>query len=218
MIQPDPKPFFVSEKRDVTQQSQQLRDALATHEDKLRDAAQAFVHTLGLAREPIRIAELASEALQRAAQRALEEAEAYQVEQPPYPWLRKFVYNAVRTLRSEHLTERKHLSLVADTITAQRAQLQGADNITDEELLGRLWAGRNETEQQLEWREIFQLMPPEDRLVLELYLDGHTGEGLAAELSKRFGRAIRRGAADTRLSRAKSRLPNAYRTYRQLHE
>jgi hypothetical protein len=108
------------------------------------------------------------------------------------------------------------LSLVSDTAAAQGQRTQGSENITEEELLGRLWAARNDTEQQLEWREIFQPMHPEDRLVLELYLNGNTGEALAAELTKRLGRTIRRGAADTRLSRAKSRLPDAYRIYRQL--
>lgn len=202
----------------MAQKHQQLRSALAEHEPKLRDAAQAIIRSLGLAREPALVAELANEAVQVAAQRVLEEAGAYHLEQPPYPWIRKFVYNAVRTLRSQHLTERKHLSLVSDTATAQRQQAQGSDHITEEELLGRLWAARNDTEQQLEWREIFQPMHPEDRLVLELYLNGHTGEALAAELTKRLGRTIRRGAADTRLSRAKSRLPDAYRIYRQLGE
>lgn len=202
----------------MAQKHQQLSSALAEYEPKLRDAAQAIVRSLGLARDPALVAELANEAVQVAAQRVLEEAGAYHLEQPPHPWIRKFVYNAVRTLRSQHLTERKHLSLVSDTATAQRQRAQGSDYITEEELLGRLWAARNDTEQQLEWREIFQPMHPEDRLVLELYLNGHTGEALAAELTKRLGRTIRRGAADTRLSRAKSRLPAAYRIYRQLGE
>ena len=114
------------------------------------------------------------------------------------------------------LTERKHLHLVSDTAIAQRARARALDDPTEEELFARLWAVRNDTEQQLEWKEIFQLMYPEDRLVLELYLDGYTGEALAAELTKRLGRTVRRGTADTRLSRAKSHLPDAYRSYRQI--
>jgi hypothetical protein len=103
-----------------------------------------------------------------------------------------------------------------DTSTAQSARAQAVENVTEEELLAWLWAAKNNTEHQLEWREIFQLMHAEDRLVLELYLDGYTGEALAAELTKRLGITIRRGTADTRLSRAKSRLPDAYRLYRQV--
>lgn len=216
VTQLDPKPLYASEQGDVEQKRQRLREALADHEPILRDAAQAFVYVLGLARDPFQVAELAKEGVQHAAQRVLEEASAYQMDQPPYPWIRKFVYNAVRTLRSTRLTERKHLRLVSDTTTAQRAHEQGLDDLTEEELLARLWAVRNDTEQQLEWKEIFQLMHPEDRLVLELYLDGYTGEALAIELTKRLGRTVRRGTADTRLSRAKSRLPDAYRSYRQI--
>jgi sugar-specific transcriptional regulator TrmB len=199
VTQPDPKPLYASEQGDVEQKRQQLREALTDHEPKLRDAAQAYVYALGLAREPSQVAELSREAVQSAAQRVLEEAHAYQMNQSPYPWLRKFVYNAVRTLRSKRLIERRHLSLVLDTATAQSARAQALENVTEEELLARLWAAKSNPEQQLEWREIFQLMHPEDRLVLELYLDDYTGEALAAELTKRLGTTIRRGTADTRL-------------------
>jgi len=216
VTQPDPKSLYTSEQGDVDQKRQRLRQALADHEPKLRDAAQAFVYVLGLARDRFQVAELAKEAVQHAAQRVLEEASTYQMDQLPYPWLRKFVYNAVRTLRSMRLTERKHLHLVSDTAIAQRARARALDAPTEEELFARLWAVRNDTEQQPEWKEIFQLMHPEDRLVLELYLEGYTGEALAAELTKLLGRTVRRGTADTRLSRAKSHLPDAYRSYRQI--
>lgn len=217
MTQQDPRPLHAREQGDVDHKRQQLREALTAHEPTLRDAAQAYVYALRLARDPSQIAELAREAVQSAAQRVLEEAHAYQIHQPPYPWLRKFVYNAVLTLRSKRHTERKHVSLVLDTATAQSARAQALEGVTEEELLARLWVAKSNTEQQLEWREIFQLMYPEDRLVLELYLDGYTGEALAAELTKRLGTTIRRGTADTRLSRAKSRLPDAYRLYRQVN-
>jgi DNA-directed RNA polymerase specialized sigma24 family protein len=97
VTRPDPKPLYASEQGDVEQKRQQLREALTDHEPKLRDAAQAYVYALGLAREPSQVAELSREAVQSAAQRVLEEAHAYQMNQSPYPWLRKFVYNAVRT-------------------------------------------------------------------------------------------------------------------------
>ena len=215
-LDPKPQPSHASGQGDTAQKCQCLRTALEDHESKLRDAAQAFVYVLGLARDPFQVAEFAGEAVQYAAQRVLEEASTYQIDQPPYPWIRKFVYNAVRTLRSKRLIERKHLTLVSDTVTAQRSRAQAPDRNTEEELLAQLWVARNNAEPQLEWREIFQLMHPEDRLVLELYLDGYAGEALAAALTQQFGRTIRRGAADTRLSRAKSRLPDAYRSYRHV--
>ena len=84
----------------------------------MRDAAQAFVYVLGLARDPFQVAEFAGEAVQYAAQRVLEEASTYQIDQPPYPWIRKFVYNAVRTLRSSdgHLESRVDMKLGAETV------------------------------------------------------------------------------------------------------
>ena len=73
MTQPDPKSLYASEQGDVEQKRQRLRQALADHEPKLRDAAQAFVYVLGLARDRFQVAELAKEAVQHAAQRVLEE-------------------------------------------------------------------------------------------------------------------------------------------------
>lgn len=211
--QSDPIPSSTPEPADLEMRRQQLRQALAVHQSALEDAARSYVYALGMASDPIRVVELAREAVQEAAARALERAAEYQMDRSTYPWLRKFVFNAVRTLRSEKHTERKHLTLVLDTVTRHR---QEDDEPTEDALLERLEADRQSHAQQMEWRQIFQLMLPEDRLVLEFYLDGYIGEALAQVLSQHLGRDIRRGAADTRLSRARTRLPEAYRAYRKL--
>jgi len=64
---PKPQLSQVSGQGDTAQKCQCLRKALEDHESKLRDAAQAFVYALGLARDPSQVAELAKEALQDAA-------------------------------------------------------------------------------------------------------------------------------------------------------
>lgn len=206
----EPEPNDLAQKREI------LRRAIEDHEPKLRDTAQAIVYSLNLARHPAQVAEFAKEAVQLAAQRVLEEAAAYQTERPPYPWVRKFVFNAVLTLRSQHRTERKHLTLVSDMPPVQG--IQEEDEVTEEELLDWLRTDRKNPEPDIEWEEVFRFMHPEDRLVLTLYLEDYTGEALAAELTMHLGRSISRGAADTRLSRAKGRLPEAYREYTRLSE
>jgi hypothetical protein len=63
-LEPKPQPSQISGQSNTAQKCQCLRKALEDHEPKLRDAAQAFVYALGLARDPFQVAELVKEAVQ----------------------------------------------------------------------------------------------------------------------------------------------------------
>lgn len=188
-----------------------LEEALAAHEAELLDSARAWVYNLGFAKRSARIKDLAREAFQNAAVDALEKADEYDLSRPPRPWLRRFVFNAVRTLRKEHGRRAKKTQAVQDAGTSDRVS---DEESTDEDLFawlsekaGRVnfWEGEDP---RLVW--IREHASEEDRAVLELRLEGYTGDELAEKLGERLQTSITYGAAATRLSRAKQRLTDAF--------
>jgi len=189
-----------------------LEEALTAHEAELLDSARAWVYNLGFAERPARVKGLAREAFQNAAADALEKADEYDPPRPPRPWLRRFVFNAVRTLRKEHERRAKKTQAVQDA--------GASDQVSDEESTDEdLFAWLSEKAGRVNFREgenprliwIREHASEEDRAVLELRLRGYTGDDLAEKLGERLQDSFSYGAAAARLSRAKQRMTDAFR-------
>jgi RNA polymerase sigma factor (sigma-70 family) len=182
--------------------------AIEEHWDELRRDARVYVHALDLRgdREA-----LAQDALQDAVVTALRAAASYDTNRPALPWLRRILFNVLRTRRRDDATERRFVVPLAEAARgAARAQHErGKDpsTLTDDELLGQLGAAVEGPEggEATDLEELLALVDDADRLILRLRVEeGLTGRPLADRLG------ISTGAAYTRLSRAKDRLRAAW--------
>lgn len=200
-----PKSYSTTDAAPETSSKQkQLRRALEQHAPRLKNAACVYASTLGLATSVDQAQKQAEDVMQEAAVRAWETKEKY--EEWPFALLRKYVFNAARTLAQKK--RRSRLRLVADMATQQ--QSNDGEGMTEDELLDRLWYARQNLSERPDLDQLLRQLNTDDQRVLRLYLDGYLGAELALQLSKHEGKPVKRGTADVRLNRAKARLVAAY--------
>lgn len=211
-IQPASEPAHQA----TPEQEEALRSALEKQKKVLLDYAMLRIRNAGLAHKYARVEELAREAVQIALENVIKKAHVFDPSRPASPWLKAFIYNAVRTLQKRE-NKQARMRLVGD-VNVQRHRDEEYD-LTDEDLFAFLGKadGRVEAHEEDPWLEwIREYATPDDSAVVELRYQGYTGEALARELSNRLGRQLSTGAAALRLHRAIERLRALYRKQQNL--
>lgn len=192
---------------ETAQNYARLREAIEKHGAQLKNAARVYAKKLG--KGGPQNEELPKDIMQEAMARAWETADRY--DEWPLALLRKYVFNAARTLIKKK--RRSRLRLVADMSTDRQGD---GERLTEDELLDRLWYIQRD---QSEWPDLDPLisqLSPADQRVLHLFLKGYLGADLALQLSKDEGKPVRPGTADVRLHRAKARLLAAYQQHQRI--
>jgi RNA polymerase sigma factor (sigma-70 family) len=191
------------------EQQRAVAAAIEQHWEELLIDARVWVRSQGLQSD---LETLAWDALQQAIATALRCAGRYDVQRAARPWLRRILFNTIRTARRDAATERKHVLPLADAAQGvrrvQREQGSERQELSEDELLGMLGASTETASMASHegFEELLALVGAADQEVLRLAY----GEGLrGAVLGARLG--ISEGAAYTRLSRALARLRTAYR-------
>jgi RNA polymerase sigma factor (sigma-70 family) len=191
------------------EQQQALAAAIEQHWEELLVDSRVWVRSLGLQGD---LEALAWDALQEAIATALRCAGRYDVRCAARPWLRRILFNVIRTVRRDMATERRHVLSLTDAaesaLRASRGHSTAEGNLSDDELLGILGAmtEASHTASDGGFEDLLALAGEADQEVLRLaYGDGLRGAALGARLG------ISEGAAYTRLSRALARLRTVYR-------
>lgn len=186
------------------EQLRAVRAAIDEHFEALLRDAHVFAHSL---RVPGDRDSAAQDALQAAVETAIRVAGQYDPSRPAYPWLRKLVFNAVRTYRLRAIRQRdRNPSLTEAAAQAARQQRESGEDVSglsDDELLGRLGARTEgpEVEADSEVNAALSVLSPVQQQILHLrFRDGLSAAEVAAQLG------CSEGAVHTRVSRAKDRL------------
>ena len=176
-----------------------LRAAIVREEPNLRRSVEALVFKRGLASNRADIAAIAGDVLQEAVERALRRADGYDPTRSAHAWLLGFVINVLREQQRATRVERNH------TVQNTAGAVEVSDRSTFEAVLERLH-DENSTD-AYGVIELLDLVPATDGDVLrKRYVDNLSGPELAEALG-----GITEGSARVRLSRAKTRLAQAYR-------
>ena len=199
-----------SDPRPSPEQEKALLNALEKYKATLMDHARLCVRKAGLAYDSTRIQVLAEDAFQIASTNAIKKARDFNPTRPATPWLKQFIFNAVRTLKKQ---EKKHsgLKLVGDLHPKHRSSDTG--DLNDEDLFAFLGQADGRVDEQEEDPRIVWIREnasPDDCAVIELRLQGYSGASLAEALSRHLGKQIATGAAEVRLYRARRRLQEKY--------
>lgn len=195
-----------ADKREICRQA--IRDGIERHWEDLLITARVFVSRFGLADSRNSVESIAREVLHDAIVRALELADRYDPGRPVRPWLSSVLLNVARETRRERRGAGARISTIADAAqrTGRVTETAGA-GLSEADLLDLLRSPQEgpSLTARLETDELLSLVGDGDREVLQLaVVEGLRGKALASRLQ------ISEGAAYTRLSRALTRLREAY--------
>lgn len=183
-----------------------LRQAIADQWHDLLTAIRVQVWKFGLAADRPQVEAIAQEVLQNTIVTALQRASAYDPSRPALAWLRGIALNELRSLKRALHSEYHHTVPVADAPQAREAQRRANGQLTEDDMYDLLMEANRSTEPYTPTLDdLLSLVNEDDRRTLLLAF----GEGLPREeLAAVLGISL--GAAWSRVSRAVSRLSQAY--------
>ena len=169
---------------------------------------QVYIRKFGLSGSPGGDDALARDVLQDAILSALQRPDRYDPTRPARPWLLGFAINGLRHRRRSLSAERQRVIPVAETAEVMVASRGGRVILSEDEMFSLLYPStthsRPPSSETLD--EMLEPLPEADQVVLKLHFEQDLrGKDLAAALG------VHEGQAWARLSRAKTRLREAYR-------
>jgi RNA polymerase sigma factor (sigma-70 family) len=201
-----------------------LAKAIEENHARLLGGIRSLVWKMGFSNNPSTVDTVAHEIFHETVVIALEKADRYDPTKPAHSWLLGIAANKIKeSMRKTSNRERKTPSVVDIHISKQNRK-QNTDTVgftqelTEEDMIDSLLFRSSENSLwqdriNISFDELISLVNEADRLVLSLaYTDNLRGKDLAATLG------ISEGAAYVRLSRAVSRLREAYLINENLEE
>jgi RNA polymerase sigma factor (sigma-70 family) len=189
---------------DLEHRRRLLEAAAREHENELSAGVRVYIWRFGLARNHASVKELTQEILQNAFVVALQKLGEYEESRSPIPWLLGIALNVVRhRLRDEIQQSRAYP--ISDNVPQMGASAQSLGSSEESAFDPAAELEEDTLLEGVATDELLSLVGENDRQVLRLaYIEGLEGKALAARLG------ISEGAAYTRLSRAMTRLREAY--------
>jgi RNA polymerase sigma factor (sigma-70 family) len=190
-----------------------LYEAIEEHLERLKSGVQVLVARSGTAEGSQAINDVADEILAMALETAIQIADRFDPSLNAYSWLLTIASNKLKDYRKKVAREYRHADLIGNMPDPQPQDQSKSEplwnELAEDEKLERMLSkktGRSRLEDQLfSLEELLSLVNENDRTVLRLaYISEMSGQELAAVLN------ITEAAALMRLSRARSRLYDAY--------
>jgi len=185
--------------------------------DNLLTGVRILIWKMGMSGNEKEANDLSYEILHETVITAFEIVERFDPEKSSYAWLMAIATNKIKELRAKEFRRSKRMGVVTETYQSAKQNSGSSKNnpeiseqITEDEMVDFLMAQNPETNPMhhkihLTFEELASLVGNDDRLVLKLaFVDNLKGKDLAATLKTSVG------AANVRLSRAISRLRQAY--------
>ncbi|WP_026735145.1 RNA polymerase sigma factor [Fischerella sp. PCC 9605] len=151
---------------------------------------------------------VAKEILHETVETALKKAGEFDLNLLPSPWLLGIAAKKIQQWQRQKIQENRWITPVAELPQVRKIKQQlNYETLSDEEILGLLHQSSNSSDpdSQLMLEYLLSLVKDSDREVLKLaFVDGKTGESLAAALGTTIG------AAYTKKHRVIARLRQAY--------
>jgi RNA polymerase sigma factor (sigma-70 family) len=192
---------------------EQLYGVIEDHLERLRSGVQVLVARSGIAEGSQAINDVADEILAMALETTILIADRYDPSQNAYSWLLTIAANKLKDYSKKVAREYRHADLIGNMPDPQPQEQSKSEplwnELAEDEKLERMLSkktGHSRLEDQLfGLEELLSLVNENDRAILRLaYVSEMSGQELAAVLN------ITEAAALMRLSRARSRLYDAY--------
>jgi RNA polymerase sigma factor (sigma-70 family) len=185
--------------------------------DSLLTGIRVLIWKMGMAGSEKEAEELALEILNETVVTALQRESNFNPEKSAHAWLMGIGVNKIKELRTKEIRHNKRTGVVTETyqfseknISPTTTRVENLEQITEEDMIDYLITKNADANPirhkiHLTFNELVSLVNPDDRLVLKLaFVDNLKGKDLAATLETSVG------SASVRLSRAISRLRQAY--------
>lgn len=191
---------------DVLQNWELLSEAFEQEWQSLYGTIRVYVIQLGLSENRSVVDSIAEEILNDVVETAFKTVNKYDPSYPPRPWLRKIAFYKVKERKRTQIKNSVVIP-IAEVSKVKGAQSMSADPLSEDEMFGLLYESSNPPlpfgYPALD--DLLSLVHGRDREILRFaFSDGLKGKSLAAALG------ITEGAAYTGLSRALSKLREAY--------
>ena len=192
---------------------ERLYDAIEDHLDRLRVGVQVLVARSGIAEGSDAINDVADEVLSMTLETVIQIADRFDPSLNAYSWLLTIASNKLKDYRKRVAREYRHADLIGNMPDPQTQEQSKSERLWNElaedEKLERM-LGQKASHSQLEdqlfgLEDLLSLVNDNDCIILQLvYVNDMSGQEVAAALN------ITEAAALMRLSRARSRLYDAY--------
>ena len=208
----------------LDQKRRALAEAIEENYTRLLGGIRALVWKMGISDTPSSVDMIAHEIFHETVVVALDKASRYNPVKPAHSWLLGIAANKIKEHMRKIINRERKTPSVVDIHTSTQNKKQNTETtdltqkLTEEDMIDSLLYRSSENPLwqdriNLSFDELISLANEADRLVLSLaYNDNLRGKDLAATLG------ISEGAAYVRLSRAVSRLREAYLEHEDLEE